>query len=156
MIMNLDPKSCIISLQWGNENQPDLYHRILKSQELAVPGVSRKGRVHRWRVCLKSFSKSHLLCASGWLLHLYPGSSLEVYSPERGKQIFLDGRHGHGHFTRNRRVEWLLAEWWTESSPALFFLFGSQNASSQTFPFTQGIGRVFCEESYQPRGKTQR
>lgn len=36
------------------------------------------------------------------------------------------------------------------------FSFGFQNTSSWTLPFTQNIGRVFCEESYQLRGKTQK
>lgn len=40
----------------------------------------------------------------------------------------------------------LLSDEW-RISPALFLSVGSQNASNQTFPFTQEI-RIFSEESY--------
>lgn len=44
-----------------------------------------------------------------------------------------------------------LKDEWRVSQHSLFSDY--QSAGSQTFPFRQEIGRVFSEETYQPRGK---
>lgn len=71
--------------------------------------------------------------------HLYPGSGLEVYSLERGKQVSLDWEHGHGHSTRNG---YRMTTYWMINGefPTLFLSVCSQNASNHTFPSTQEIG----------------
>lgn len=128
-----------------------LNHKILKSlKNWQCQVFLEEGEDINEKAYLENFSKISPALCTGWLSHPY--SRLKVYSLQREKQISLDWGHGHGHFIRNGATYWTM----NREFLSTLFSFGSQNARSWTLPFTQEIGRVFCEESYQLRGKTQK
>lgn len=104
---------------WKNRSQPDLYHRILKSQELGVWIISGRGKVHKWKGLSEMFlwMPSHALCH--WMdTRFLPWQDTgNIFSREERRESFwTQGKWGVGV---GGGVGWLPTKWWMESSLVL-------------------------------------